>query len=73
MSSRTPPEKKLLDYKHQKRTNWDSDKGARKAIPAAKRRKRKSVRQAGDGLLRQAKKIARLAQRSWTKSSATAC
>jgi hypothetical protein len=44
MARRTPQEKKELDYKRQRRTNWDNDKAARKAIPAAKARKNRTIR-----------------------------
>ncbi len=44
MSRRTPQAKKELDYKKQRRTHWDNDKAARKAIPAAKARKNRTIR-----------------------------
>jgi hypothetical protein len=57
---KSPQAKKILDYKHQKRTNWDSDKAARKAIPAAKRRKNKGIRKSANELLHVAKKVSSL-------------
>ncbi len=44
MKRKTPREKKELDYDRQRRTHWDSDKAARKAIPAAKRAAHQIIR-----------------------------
>ena len=41
---KTPREKKELDYDRQRRTHWDSQKAARKAIPAAKQAARQIIR-----------------------------
>jgi hypothetical protein len=41
---KTPREKKDLDYDRQRRTHWDSQKAARKAIPAAKQAARQVIR-----------------------------
>jgi hypothetical protein len=44
MKRKTAGEKKEADYKWQRRTHWDSDKGTRKAIPEAKRAARQIIR-----------------------------
>jgi hypothetical protein len=49
---KTPQEKKEADYEKQRRTRWDSDKAARKAIPAAKARRNRSLRRAADNLIK---------------------
>ncbi|MGH9522901.1 MAG: hypothetical protein ACRD3E_10250 [Terriglobales bacterium] len=44
MRRKTPKEKTELDYDKQRRTHWDNQKAARKAIPAAKRAARQIIR-----------------------------
>ena len=51
MRRKTPKEKKEADYKKQHRTHWDSDKAARKAIPAAKQAARQIIRKRSAELL----------------------
>jgi hypothetical protein len=51
MRRKTPNEKKRADYKKQRRTHWDSDKAARKAIPAAKRAARQIIRKRSGELI----------------------
>jgi hypothetical protein len=53
---KSPSEKKSLDYKKQRRTTWDSDKAARKAIPAAKARRHREERTFAKDALRTAAK-----------------
>jgi len=54
---KSPQEKKETDYVRQRRTHWDSDKAARKAIPASKRRHNKGVRKAANEIVRLAERI----------------
>lgn len=51
MRRKTPKEKKEADYKKQRRTHWDNDKAARKAIPAAKQAARQIIRKRSDELI----------------------
>jgi len=51
---KTPQEKKELDYDRQRRTHWDSQKAARKAIPASKRAARQIIRKRSSELLNEA-------------------
>ena len=53
-SRKTPREKKELDYDKQRRTHWDSQKAARKAIPESKRAARQIIRRRSSVLLNQA-------------------
>ncbi|MCU1308539.1 MAG: hypothetical protein JWN45_3234 [Acidobacteriaceae bacterium] len=57
---KTPLEKKEVDYIRQRRTHWDSDKAARKAIPAAKRRAHKEIRKQANEIVRAATRLSPL-------------
>jgi len=50
-SRKTPREKKELDYDKQRRTHWDSQKAARKAIPASRRAAHQIIRKRSSELI----------------------
>jgi len=47
----SPQEKKAADYKKQRRSHWDSNKAARKAIPLSKALRNRGIRHTSDKLV----------------------